>query len=334
MFIDSEEHRGNEQGYYSCPWIEHGLVFFNKKLSMCCHCGHSTNEHITIVENVTNDNFSMDKVFEFKREFRENHKQGKIHENCINCNYLRREKWPDTDYIDNLYISHWIQCNSNCIYCYERQHSEEFKNEAPYKVLPIIKEMHEKDILRPGGDISFGGGEPAVLDEFEDILNYLLDHYYIDNLIHTSGIKYSEAMARGLQEMAAHVIVSVDSGTKETYEKVKRVPCFDKVVRNLTKYALKTTFKGRFHIRAKYIIIPGINDNREEIDAYFKMIKDAGLYIATFDIEENWFLAHRDNIPDKFKKLIDYIYKKGKKENIRIDEYERLQNYIADRNKE
>ena len=37
------------------------------------------------------------------------------------------------------------------------------------EVLPIIKELHEKDLLRAGGDISFGGGEPAVLDEFEDI---------------------------------------------------------------------------------------------------------------------------------------------------------------------
>ena len=41
MFIYNEKFKSKKEGYYySCPWIEHGLVFFPHKLAFCCHCGH------------------------------------------------------------------------------------------------------------------------------------------------------------------------------------------------------------------------------------------------------------------------------------------------------
>ncbi len=55
MFIYDERYLSKKEGYYySCPWIEHGLVFFRYKLAMCCNCGHEGGGH-TLVRN----NFDM-----------------------------------------------------------------------------------------------------------------------------------------------------------------------------------------------------------------------------------------------------------------------------------
>ena len=49
--------------------------------------------------------------------------------------------------------------------------------------------MIEKNILRPGGEVSFGGGEPTIAPEFEDLINLLAENnetsirdIYIGNL--------------------------------------------------------------------------------------------------------------------------------------------------------
>ena len=35
----------------------------------------------------------------------------------------------------------------------------------------MLKDMIEKKILRPGGEVSFGGGEPTVAPEFEGLID-------------------------------------------------------------------------------------------------------------------------------------------------------------------
>jgi hypothetical protein len=43
------------------------------------------------------------------------------------------------------------------------------------------------------------------------------------------------------------------------------------------------------NVSAKYIIIPGINDNKEEIENWIKANKNDGLSYTILDIEEKWF---------------------------------------------
>jgi molybdenum cofactor biosynthesis enzyme MoaA len=334
MFIYNEKYVSKKQGcYYSCPWIEHGLVFFPYKLTMCCHCGHEGGGHTLIRNNFTGEKIDWDRVAKVREIFRRFHKKGKINTSCLGCAELKEDKWDGENYINNLYISHWTHCNSKCIYCYATQHKENFKVAKPYNSLPFIKEMYEKGILRAGGMISFGGGEPTLLEEFDDIVNYLLDNFFWGIRVHTSGIKYSEALARAVNEIRGYVVVSVDSGSKETYKKVKQVDCYDKVRDTIRKYALQTTFLGRFLVSAKYIIIPGINDNIEELDKWFDANYNDGLYTTVLDIEENWYLQNKDNIPKHIFELIDYAKKRAKKMRTNFELYERLNNMIKDREK-
>lgn len=334
MFIYDKRYVSKKEGcYYSCPWIEHGIVFFNSKLTMCCHCSHEGGGHTMIRNNYIGQKIDWDRVFYVKDIFRRFHKKGKINSTCIGCVHLEEKNWSQERYIDNLYISHWLNCNSKCIYCYATQHREELKVDKYYDVLPIVKEMMEKGILRPGGMISFGGGEPTLLSEFEDLVTYFLDNFYWGIRVHTSGILFSPALARAINEIRAYVVVSVDSGSPETFMKVKQVPCYDKVRETIRKYALHTTFLGRYLVGAKYIIIPGINDNIEEIEKWLQANYEAGLYTTVMDLEETWYLEHKGKVPKYIYKLVEYARKRAKQLNCNFEIYERLQNLNADNEK-
>ncbi len=329
MFVFNEKYVSKKEGhYYSCPWIEHGLVFFQYKLTMCCYCGHEGGGHTLIRDNFVGQKIDWDKIFKVKDMFRRFHKKGKINKSCVGCPFLKEAKWDGEHYIDNLYLSHWTNCNSKCIYCYATKNPQEFKVDKLYNVLPYVKDMYEKGILRPGGIISFGGGEPTLLDEFEDLVTYFLDNYFWGLRVHTSGVKYSPALARAINEIRGYVVVSVDSGSRETFKKIKQIDCYDKVRDTIRKYALQTTFLGRYLVSAKFIIIPGVNDTIEEIENWMSANYDAGLYTTVLDIEENWYLANKDNIPPHIFDLIKYAQKRSKELNTNFELYERLQNLM------
>ena len=332
MFIYNEKFVSKKEGYYySCPWIEHGLVFFPYKLTMCCNCGHEGGGHVMVSDNFSGKNFDINRIFKVKEIYRRFHKKGKINVNCMNCNYLKEEKWNNENYLDHLYISHWTKCNSKCIYCYESNFPEDFKNKNLYEVLPILKNLYEQGLLKREANIAFGGGEPTLLGEFDDIIKFFMDNYFIRFRVHTSGIKYSETLAQAINALIAYVVVSIDAGTKETYEKIKQVPCYEKVRDNVRKYALNTTFLGRDLISTKFVIIPGINDTKEEIEKWLQGNREDGLYASVLDIEENWYLENRYKIPNHIYKLIEYTEKRSKQLNTYFQTYERLQNLLCDK---
>ena len=256
--------------------------------------------------------------------YRRFHKKGKIHKNCIDCPFLKEGPWHNSKrQIKYLYLSHWLTCNSKCIYCYTAQHPELLVTGKQYRLLPQLQDMHKKGILTNDAEVSFGGGEPTLLDEFENIMTYLLDNYFWGIRVHTSGILYSPSIARAINEIRGYVVVSVDAGTAETYEKIKKVPCYDKVRDNIRRYALQTNFLGRFLVGAKFIIIPGINDTKEEIEKWLLANKEAGLYTTVIDIED---------IPKHILNLIKYAKKRSKQLGTNFELYERLQNLFYRRN--
>lgn len=329
MFVYDERYISKKEGhYYSCKWIEQGLVFFRFKIANCCICAHQGGGHTLLWDNYSGQDINWDRIFKIKDMYRRFHKKGKIHTNCIGCHFLKEDKWENqSNQIKYLYLSHWLNCNSKCIYCYTAQHPALLSTGRHYRLLPQLKNMYQKGILLPEAEISFGGGEPTLLDEFEDIMNFLLDNYFCGIRVHTSGIIYSPAIARAINNIRGYVVVSVDAGTAQTYERIKQVRCYDKVRDNIRKYALQTNFLGRFLVGAKYIIIPGVNDSIYEIESWLQANKEAGLYTTVIDIEENWYQEHCDNMPKKILDLIKYVEKRSRQLHTNLELYERLQNW-------
>lgn len=325
MFVLNQNYLSRKEGfYYSCEWIEHGIVFFPSKLTMCCFCGGKTGEHTLIQDNFSIQNFDIQRIFKNKEKFRFFHKKGKIHTNCMNCPSLKLDAWDERNYIDCLYISHWSKCNSKCSYCYSTLHPEEFKSNN-YKLLEVLKYLCKEGILRRNAKILFGGGEPAVLDEFEDIINFLIDEGFQNIRVHSSGIKYMPCLEKGLREGKIHLVISVDSGSPEIYKKIKNVDCYDIVYSNIKKYAACKNDSGELNLSAKFIIIPGINDTKDEIEKWLIANKNAGLSYTILDIEENWYNQNKDNIPSYIYDLLKYTKMRSVELGTHFELYERIE---------
>ncbi|MCD7779169.1 MAG: radical SAM protein [Candidatus Gastranaerophilales bacterium] len=314
--------------YTSCIHLEHGITFFSTSVQICCISSHPGGGGITEIENYKGELINWEEFFSKRNKLREGTKNGVIPEKCAGCYYLKEQEWNNNNYIDEVLIGHFTNCNCNCIYCYTDKDKDFFNANKTYNIYPVIKDMIEKGVLSKNATITFGGGEPTILKEFEELIYLLLDYDVHNIRIHSDGIKYSPAIEKGLKLGKIALITSVDASSKAVYEKIKRVPCFDKVWKNLDKYA--KTKNGL--IRTKYVLIPGINDNLSEVKNWLQKTYEAGIKNIAFDIEDNWFKAHKDNIPKYIYIIFDFVSECYKQYNIESCElYERAYNLKVDR---
>ena len=308
--------------YLSCKYMEHGMDFEHRRLDTCCFTSHKGGGHIHYKDVYNGEQIDWDDFFAFKKPFRENHRNGILTPQCEGCIMLEEKEWDEENYIDFLQFNYWINCNSKCTYCYIMQNPDIFHDMSAYNAVPVVKEMLEKKILRPGGEVSFGGGEPTIHPEFDELINLLTDNNFQYMKIHSSGIKYSPAIANSISKGAMKVVISIDSGSKEIYEKIKRVPCYDKVIETMKKYVQADILKKRAVI-SKYIIIPDVNDNYDEIENWIQTANDIGIKALAVDIEDGWYKDSREHVSPYYLDLVNYIIKRTQELKMAFELYDR-----------
>lgn len=299
--------------YVSCDWAEHGLNFHQGTIKTCCMLFHKGGG---IASELTHKNGAFDVKFflQNKNKHRKLHRQGKIHPNCIGCTNLKKQFWDSKDYINHVNFDTLTKCNANCIYCFTNEHKELYNSQPQHYIFEHVKQLVQNKILIPGGEVMFGGGEPTLSDEFEDLVNFLLDSGFCHIKVHSSGIKYSPAIERCLKEQKGDIIISPDAGSREIYEKIKQVPCYDIVWGNIKKYA-QSLGNNKHQLITKYIILVGINDTSKDIDDFFTKNIESSIIDFRFDIELKWYAGNRDKIENLIPtfKLLKYIENKAKK---------------------
>lgn len=304
----------SKKKYLSCELIEHGFDTHVHAINFCCRSSGYGGGFKPLIENYHGEKINWESFFEIKNRYRKQMQEGNIIPECKDCVYLTEKEWDNEDYISYINFNNGLFCNCNCIYCNLK---ESMFTHKEYPLLPIIKDMIDKKVLRTGGHITFAGGEPTSTQEFEELLNTFLD-FGIDPIrILTNGIKYSEAIEKGLKLGVITTVVSVDSGTEETFKKIKRVNAYDLVWNNLKRYS--TAKIRNFAVKTKYIIIPGINDNHAEIDAFIKKTLEATITDIAIDIEQFWFCDNQNNIPQHLYDILNYIIKKADEMNLNVD---------------
>ena len=74
----------------------------------------------------------------------------------------------------------------------------------------------------------------------------------------------------------------------------------------------------------KYIIIPNVNDTKEEIDKWYNICtQELGVKYLIADIEEKWFVRQNGDIPEYVKELLRYIRKRCHDDGIAFEFYDR-----------
>ena len=307
--------------YFCCEWINSGLHFQTTRLGFCCYGNQSIGDHPTVVENY-NGELIDENIFTKIRAIKQKFADGNVPDGCKQCSFLRKAAWDglEQDYFDHFMFGHSQKCNSRCIYCFTNDVPEEIKDRT-YSAYKVLKKLFDENKIRisPMTCAVFLGGEPTIFPDFEDLTILLLDNGFQNMKIHSSGIYLSQAVLDGLKTGQIGVVISPDSGSREVYQKIKRVDCFDKVWQNIKTYI--SAAKDDNQVIVKYIVIPDVNDNKEEIDKWLDLTVKSGVKSVACDVEQNWFYNCKGKYSPKMYDLMYYIKEKAKNLSLKIEFY-------------
>lgn len=172
---------------------------------------------------------------------------------------------------------HRHRCNCRCVYCDLWSQ----KSDAPYAVLPALRSLAAQNAALPGCRVSWGGGEPTILPEFEAASGWIAGQDW-RQYVHTNAIVWSPVLAELLASGSARMNVSLDCGSRDIYKRVKGVDAFGVVLRNLERYA-RAAAKARDAgqeddngVTLKYIVFEK-NNAIAEVERFFGICTGLGI---------------------------------------------------------
>jgi molybdenum cofactor biosynthesis enzyme MoaA len=112
-------------------------------------------------------------------------------------------------------------------------------------------------------EFHLNAGEISVSRYVDKVLKIIMENENYRLYFSANAIVYSESIAKFLESGRARIIISPDSGTRETMAKVRGYDCYDKTWSAIEKYSKR--IQNRDDIFLKYIILEGINDNDYDI---------------------------------------------------------------------
>ena len=75
--------------YVGCDLIEHGLVFYDRSINLCCRQVSENNKCKEIISDYNGELLNLDRLFALKRFYRNKMKSGEIFSVCRGCPNLR-----------------------------------------------------------------------------------------------------------------------------------------------------------------------------------------------------------------------------------------------------
>ena len=261
--------------------------------------------------NVLNSYFSL------REKYINMYKNGEIPEFCKNCRSYEPVEINENEkkfYFDRIAVKNRSKCSCRCIYCCltgENDDIERFKainSEKTYEIKPFLEYMDRENLVNENTQIDVLGGECTEYpEELEYIINFGLK-YNCKFQILTNGIIYNENIEKIIKNNTTNLVCSIDSGSKEIFEKIKRVKAFDRVVNNITNYVIAGKDNPNVNIMLKYILCPGINDSLVEVKKFFELAKSCGVKTVIFSIDRFWQSANANKkVPENIKKIVKYF---------------------------
>ena len=318
--------------YKSCEAIEQGIAFMHNYVSFCCNCSHEgggfdKNPFLTYKDDEREISIDWAKYFKEKNIIRSQNKTDKPCQECRGCLYLMDLDWTnDNQKLSYFNFNHWKDCDTNCIYCGVKE--DPGKTKIP-KIYKTLENLHKLKLIEKQGMVMFGGGDIAFLPEFRDIVRLFKKYNYSFNIA-TSATHYIPALSELLKDGMVEVRISVDSAKEETFKKIKRTNYYEVVWNNMKKYA--KIQKIPYCVRSKFIIIPNVNDTKEEINLWLEKTKASGVSSVILDIETFYYIKHRNAIPDSIFDLFEYTKEKTKEYGLYFLIFDHASQMLSERN--
>ena len=297
--------------YKSCQWLENALYFRNGTISYCCDLGFK----IPQIEWRETIEDTME-TFTFYREelIRDNQNPDK-ETPCRNCPDLIEAYWEIPRSIQVIGFNSDYPCHCRCIYCshmvYREQYAKEIddclKDFHPAEYLKYLLENKMIDLKTTRIDIASGEIELAPVKD--ELLDFLYERNFECVTVRSNGIVYDEKITKIIKNKKSYLSISLDSGTKETYQKVKGVNAFERIAKNISLYRQSL---GNVHL--KYIFLED-NCGEEDIIGFINLCQKNHISAVTISCD----IYFREDIPSKVLDGAKKMTEMAKKYHINID---------------
>jgi len=254
-----------------------------------------------------------DEMFRERARLRK-HNNSKAKSPCTGCPRLEYKDWGiDKKVYNQIAIGPYSACNLTCSYCYMNGFSKEERREkgtALYDVMEPMTQLIRDKKIASEITLVWAGGEPVLYKEFDSIYRILKENNIVaKSYIYSNATIYSEAIYEELKEGRTILNCSVDSGTKDSYYRIKRMDHFEKVKENLRKYITANPS----NVIIKYIIIED-NQEKEELDSFISFcsdIKAREIFISKDLFKSDQTEEYKDKVLDTFAYLAYNAVKKN-----------------------
>jgi len=157
-------------------------------------------------------------------------------------------------------------CNLRCAYCHN---PDTWKQGKPYEADELVTMiLRYKPYFRGGGGVTFSGGEPLMQAEFLCEVGAKLRAQGIHIALDTSCSFLGEPQKK-LYRLCDLVIADLKFTTPELYKDYCKNDIFGTVMSTL-----RYLNQQNIPVWIRTVIVPGINDTPEDIDAYYSHIKE------------------------------------------------------------
>ena len=218
---------------------------------------------------------------------------------CVNCSNFKYGPYHNDGLVHFVNLTMCpAPCQCRCIYCDVYNGNQDATSETAIKLydhtFDVLELALERGLIANDATYQVSSGEITIhphRDRFMKILKGKPAYFF------TNAMKFDEDIAQNLHDNPGSAInLSIDSGTRETWHKVKGLDNFDKVIENLSKYFVRTTRPGQ--ITLKYIILPGINDTYEDfisVAEIMKVLNVSHLSISR-DVYTKYSMSEQDTV--------------------------------------
>lgn len=302
---------------YMCELMNNHLHFSCRDaLEPCC----SANIGPALVSNLSQKN-SIKDFLKTKKNLIKMLKNGNIPNECKNCVHIKEFKPANNFKIEKITLNHYTQCNCACIYCTQGNRTiekikEDENKPVLYDVLKFINELYDNNLINTEKlYIDFQGGNISCLKNHEQIIDTFLKRGVGTIYIPTNNIIYMPVIEKLLKMGKGEICTALDSGTQETYLKIKQVDKFNKSVENIKRYIEKA---GNDSVIIKYIIVHDYNDNMDEFRKFMDLMIGLNVKIIVLDIDYRDIIDGAFKIPKHYYDIVNYAKKECILHNINL----------------
>lgn len=161
---------------------------------------------------------------------------GVASENCVDCTYRRSGIQTGINKIEYLIFSHIEFCQLSCVYCYQSSPDyPKFARRNVYSLGETIEFLLNENLISSKTEVFWGGGEPTTSSEFWK-LSAQIDQLQMYQVFNSHCVSFFDAFCSTYDKERMQIVCSVDAAKASTYQMVKGVNVYNKVIDNIKHY--------------------------------------------------------------------------------------------------